>query len=141
MRACVQGAATEAGEASPSPVTSPSFCWDPTKPPDGFWSAALVHPASVKTPSSLFGRSAAADRRRSRRPLCVCHVRGWTLACSAQPSENTSHLSCLSLLRTSGSPTEAQPRTRLGTSGSLPAAPPAQTPECRSHSLDFCPAE
>lgn len=47
------GAVTEVRKPSPSPIKTPSICCDPTKPPDGFWSAALVHPASVKTHNPL----------------------------------------------------------------------------------------
>ena len=39
-----------------------------------------------------FARFASPDRRRSRRRLCVCHVRGWTLACSLQLSAKISDL-------------------------------------------------
>ena len=39
-----------------------------------------------------FARFASPDRRRSRRWLCVCHVRGWTLACSLQLSAKISDL-------------------------------------------------
>lgn len=53
------GAVTEVRKASPSPVKTPSICRDLAKPPDGFWKAALLHPARVKTQNTPFARFAS----------------------------------------------------------------------------------